>query len=275
MKPPRLEARDVWFSYAGEDWALRGAALAVEPGEFLAIIGQNASGKSTLAKQFNGLLRPARGEILHDGHPVGGHSVGELARRVGYAFQNPDHQLFQSTVEQELSLGPRYLELSTAEIEERVEQALMAFELGPWRHRPVGALNFGLRRKLSVAAVTVMRPPIVILDEPTGGLHWGAAQDLMDRIAALHADGHSIVLITHDMQLVAEYATRIALMIEGRIEATGKPQELLVDDDLMGRARIRPPQIVELAQRLALMPNGLTVEAFCEALRAQESQPGG
>lgn len=275
MNPPRLEARDVWFAYAGESWALRGAGLAIEPGEFLAIIGQNASGKSTLAKQFNGLLRPVRGQILHDGRPVSERSVGELARRVGYAFQNPDHQLFQSTVEQELSLGPRYLELSPEEVEQRVEKALVTFALSQWRHRPVGALNFGLRRMLSVAAVTVMRPPVVILDEPTGGLHWGAARDLMDRIAAMHADGHSIVLITHDMQLVADYATRIALMVAGRIEATGKPQELLWDADLLRRARIRPPQIVELAQRLALTPQGLTVKAFCQALQAQEAQRGG
>jgi energy-coupling factor transport system ATP-binding protein len=275
MIAPRIQAKGIWFSYPDNGWALQGADLTVEPGEFLAIIGQNGSGKSTVAKHFNALLRPERGLVLHDGTSIANQSVGELARRVGYVFQNPDHQLFQPTVEEELALGPRYLGYAAPEVRDRIENTLEQFGLGEWRAREIGSLDFGGRRMLSVAAALITRPAVIVLDEPTTGLHWGAAELLMDRIGELHSEGHSIVLITHDMRLVVHYATRIALMIGGRIEATGAPQKLFADIELLERAHIRPPQVVQLIQRLQLSPNGLTVQAVCDTMRAMEGQLGG
>ena len=275
---PRLETVDLWFSYEGQHAALRGTDLAVEPGEFLAIVGQNGSGKSTLAKHFNGLLRPAKGRVTLDGLDIAEQSTGRLARQVGYVFQNPDHQLFCPTVKEELSLGPQYLGLDPVEVQERVESGLQAFGLQRWADRGSGTLSFGLRRKVSVAAVFTMRPAVIILDEPTTGLEWGSAAELMSHFVALNSQGHSMVMITHDMQLVARYASRVAVMSEGRVVAQGEPQQIFRREEVLHAARIQPPQIVELARQLSaagLELEGLTVEAIChDYLRMQGAALG-
>ena len=268
IEAPRLAAVDLWFSYGEHGAALQGTDLNVEQGEFLAIVGQNGSGKSTLAKHFNGLLRPAKGRVTLDGHDIAGQSTGRLARKVGYVFQNPDHQLFSSTVREELALGPRYLGLDPGEVQDRVESSLQAFGLQPWADRGPGTLSFGLRRKVSVAAVFAMRPAVLILDEPTTGLDWGSANDLMSHFVALNSQGHSVVMITHDMQLVTRYASRVAVMSEGRVVAQGRPQEVFRLEQVLRATHIQPPQIFELARRLSAAGaelEGLTVEALCHA----------
>src|SRR3990172_5851456 len=189
IQAPRLEAIDLWFGYAPERPALRGANLVVEPGEFLALVGQNGPGKSTLAKHLNGLLRPARGRVRLDGEDISGVSTGRLARQVGYVFQNPDHQLFSPSVEQELGLGPRYLGLTPAEVNDHVQRGLHSFGLQSIAQRGPGTLSFGLRRKVSIAAVATLQPLVWVLDEPTTGLHWGSAAQLMDYFAELNTQG--------------------------------------------------------------------------------------
>lgn len=263
---PRLEARDLWFEYDSGKPVLRGVDLALEPGSFTALVGQNGSGKTTLAKHFLGLLRPSQGRVLIDGHNLAQRSVGELARSVGYLFQNPDHQLFESTVEQELELGPRNLELAESEVQARVEQAAAEFGLTSWLQRRVGSLSYGQRKTLSLAAVSAIHPQVLILDEPTTGLHWQAAKQLLDWLAERNRQGHTLLLITHDMRLVAEYARQAVLMLQGRIAAAGPPQELFGQNELLRQARIQPPQIVRLAQRLGLPSDAITVQGVCEAV---------
>src|SRR3970040_1591019 len=225
IQAPRLEAIDLWFGYAPERPALQGADLVVEPGEFLALVGQNGSGKSTLAKHLNGLLRPARGQVRLEGEDVSGLSTGRLARQVGYVFQNPDHQLFSPSVEQELGLGPRYLGLTPAEVEDHVQRGLQSFGLQSIAQRGPGTLSFGLLRQASIAAVATLPPPVFILDEPTTGVDWGSAAQLMDHFTELNTQGHSVILITHDMRLVVRYADRVSVMSEGRMVGSGTPAE--------------------------------------------------
>ncbi len=265
---PRLEAIDLWFAYEAERPALRGADLVVEPGEFLALVGQNGSGKSTLAKHLNGLLRPVGGRVRLNGEDISGVATGQLARQVGYVFQNPDHQLFSPSVEQELGLGPRYFGLPAAEVEERVQRGLERFGLRSIAQRGPGTLSFGLRRIVSIAAVATLQPPVFILDEPTTGLDWGSASHLMDHFAELHAQGHSVILITHDMRLVARYASRVVVLSEGRVVGRGSPQEVFRHRELLQAARLQPPRIVELVERLVISGmeiEGLTVEAACRS----------
>ena len=268
IKAPKLVAQDVWYAYPEGDWVLKGASLEVAPGDFLALIGENGSGKTTLAKHLNGLLRPSKGLVSHNGNNILKYSTGKLARQVGYVFQNPDHMLFSPTVFQEIASGPRYLGFSETEIEATARKTLQQFGLADVAERGPASLDFGTRRMVSIAAVVAARPKVVILDEPTLGLDWGKATSLMDRLRSLHHDGHTVMLITHDMRLVGEYAHKVALMRDGVLVAVGEPSQILHS---LADSHIRPPQIMQLAQLLGMTQS--TVEAVCEAIAEQVVHP--
>lgn len=267
INAPRLALHSVEFSYPDQPPALRGMSLTVDAGEFLALIGPNGSGKSTLAMLLNGLLRPSRGQVTHDERDIAEIPAGLLAGRVAYLFQNPDHMIFSESVRQELAFGPRSLGLDEAEVDRRTEAALQAFGLTAIADRQPAVLGFGSRRAITAAAVYAMASPIVVLDEPTTGLDWGAATQLMDQFAARQRQGGTVVLITHDMRLVARYARRAVVLEGGRVAAEGVPQDLFGQPDLLQRAGILPPPVVDLAR--ALMPGRqlLTVDAFCREYR--------
>ena len=201
--------------------------------------------------------------------------MGELARTVGYVFQNPDHQIFCPTTREEIAFGPRNLGLTPAEVAERTEEALEAFGLQPYADLPPAVLSFGLRRIISTAAVYAMRPQVFILDEPTAGLDWQSAHDLLDHMAHLNAEGHTILLVTHDMQLVAEYATEMLAMHEGRVLAYGETRQVMSQVEVLERAQIAPPQVTRLAWHLhplGVRPACLTVKDFCAAYKEALAQ---
>ena len=264
---PCIQVCDLWHRYNGNTEALRGLNLEISSGDFVALIGQNGSGKTTLVKHFNGLLKPTRGRVRVYGQDTSKLSVGKLARRVGYVFQNPDRQIFSPTVREELAFGPRNLGLSAEEVEERVLETLARFRLEAHAQAPPALLGYGLRRKVGVAAVYAMHPQIFILDEPSTGLDRRGIQELMSLLKAMNAEGHTILLITHDMRIVAEHARRTVVLHEGRVLADGDTASVLGRSDELARAGIRPPQIAQLAQ--SLWPRGETlaptVEAFCDA----------
>jgi len=275
--PPALEVRDLWYRYESGVEALRGVSLAVQAGERLAIVGQNGSGKTTLAKHFNGLLRPTRGAVLVEGEDAGRRSIGELASRVGYVFQNPDHQIFAATVWDELAFGPRQLGTPEAEVRKRVEEALAFFRLGPYRGEPPAALGFGLRRAVGLAAVLTMRPHVLVLDEPFTGLDWRATAAALDWLHELSRRGHTVVLVTHDMRAVAEFAERVLVLAEGRVAALDSTRSLFQRPDVLASTSLARPQIAELAARLrphGLVGDGLTVcELAADYRRARGGTP--
>jgi len=167
---------------------------------------------------------------------------------------------------------PRNLGLPPDEIARRADEALAAFVLTPWAEVPPAVLGYGLRRKVSIAAVYAMRPRVLILDEPTAGLDWRSAQDLLAHVRSLWQQGHSIILVSHDMRLVAEHAPQTLVMHQGRVLAFGPTSVVLAQDDVLSRAQIRPPQVRQLALRLAdtgLPLDTLSVEAFCAAFGRQ------
>lgn len=258
--PYAIEIRDLSFWYDGPVLALNGVSLAVEPGELLAITGQNGSGKTTLAKHLNGLLRPGKGRVRVLGLDTRQHSVGEMAHHVGYVFQNPHHQIFSATVWDELAFGPRNLGLAEGEVCARVAEWLEAFGLDDYAAAPPALLSFGLKRKVTLAAVCSMRPQVLVLDEPTVGLDRGEAGDLMARVDGLHRAGRTVVLITHDMRLVAEHATRVAVLHQGRLLAFGPTRQVFRQGDLLARTFLARPQIAELS--VDLMPWGTSGEAL-------------
>lgn len=263
---PCLRTRDLWYEYDTEIPALNGVDLRIPDNAYLAVVGQNGSGKTTLVKHFNGLLKPTRGEVWVYDRSTKSATVGELAHQVGYIFQNPDHQIFCATTREEIGFGPRNLGLAPGEVRARVDEALEIFALTPYADIPPAVLGYGLRRKVSIAAVYAMRPQILILDEPSIGLDWRSAQELMTRVDDLHDQGHTIILVTHDMRLVAEYTHQTLVMHQGDVLAYGPTGEILCRTEKLERAQIAPPQINRLAHRLSDLGfdgRALTVEAFC------------
>ena len=265
MTAPLIRVQALRYHYDEETPALNGVDLALEDNAYLAVIGQNGSGKTTLVKHLNGLLVPTAGDVWVNDINTRHASVGELARTVGYVFQNPDHQIFCATTRDELAFGPRNLGLPADEVAERTAEALQAFDLAAYADIPPAVLGYGLRRKVGIAAVYAMRPRVFILDEPTAGLDWRSAQDLLARVHALWEQGHTIILVSHDMRLVAEHAPQTLVMHQGRVLAHGPTAQVLVEDAALRQAQIRPPQVRQLAQRLqdvGMRPDTLTVDAF-------------
>jgi energy-coupling factor transporter ATP-binding protein EcfA2 len=251
---------------------LRGLALQVPAGQLLALVGANGSGKTTLVKHLNGLLRACQGTVRVAGLNAARHPVGELARQVGFLFQHPEQQIFSATVEGEVAFGPRNLGLPPAEVRERVAAALARFELEPAAHRPPAILGYGLRRKVTLASLAAMDPQLLVLDEPTVGLDAQGRREMLGWVAELHGTGRTIVLVTHDMALVARCAQRVVVLQQGQILGDGPPGTVFQDDDLLAQASLAPPPVVALARALrahGYRGKGLTVEAFCDEYASQ------
>ena len=272
MSVSALAARGLCYRYpppsaSDVPAALRGVDFELPRGGYVAFIGQNGAGKTTLAKHFNGLLRATSGQVLVSGRPVGELPISTLAREVGFVFQNPDHQLFSPSVREEIAAGPRNLGASAPEVEGRVEETLSRFGLADYACRPPAVLSFALRRAVAVAAVFAMDTPILVLDEPSAGLDTRHVAHLLARIDERIARGHSVVLITHDMRLVAEHVPRCLVMHEGRVIADGDTVGVLADRALLDRAHLEAPQVTRLAWRLhpvGMSPDTFSVGAFCE-----------
>jgi energy-coupling factor transport system ATP-binding protein len=265
---PRIQTESLSHAYRPGIHAIQEISITLEPGSFTALIGQNGSGKTTLAKHFNALLRPTEGRVLFDGADIQGRPIGEMAAQVGYVFQNPDHQIFNPTLREELEAGPRNLGLSEADIQARVEDTLERFQLAPLADCQPAMLDFGLRRLVSVAGVYAMRTPVLILDEPTTGLDWRGIQSLMELICDRHREGHTILIITHDMHVVTEYAPQTLVIHGGRVAWFDRTERVFQHRLELTRMGIRVPPMVELGQRmtpLGIPPGTLTVESFYRA----------
>jgi energy-coupling factor transport system ATP-binding protein len=275
-EPAIVSVEGVWFAYPGADWTLRDVSVRVEPGEYVAIIGANGAGKTTLAKQLNGLLLPDKGQVRVQGQDTASLRPGDLARAVGYVFQNPDHQIFAATTREEVAFGPGNLGLTDPEVLDRVGDALARFGLDEAADAPPAVLGFPLRRKVALAAVYAMRPRVLILDEPTGGLDRDSVREVMEAVADLHREGHSIVLITHDMRLVASQTERVVLLQDGRIALDTSPARAFAPSGGLGDGDAAMPQITRLSHSLARFGVGapaLNVQEFVSACAAALS-PG-
>ncbi|MBE3589883.1 MAG: ATP-binding cassette domain-containing protein [Firmicutes bacterium] len=220
-------------------------------GECLGIIGQNGSGKSTLVKLITGLLRPSAGEIRHRGEDLTRLRVAQIAQRIGLVLQNPDYQLFNVTALEEVRFGLRNLGLPADEVERRARRSLAAVGLEAAADHFPFRLSFGDRRRLAVAAVLAMEPEILILDEPTTAQDYRGRYLLADLAEALRAQGRTVIMISHDMELVAHYATRVVVLWEGRVLTQGRPHEVFAQEELLERTKLRPPQIAPVVRALA------------------------
>lgn len=248
---------DVSFNYTGGPRVLDSISLAIQPGDFLAIVGQNGSGKTTLAKHIVGLLKPVSGRVLLGGRDRAALRAAETAREAAYVFQNPDHQIFAATVWDEVAFGPRNFKLAPDEVERRCVEVLDAVGLLSERESDPFLLSKGERQRLAVASVLALRPRLLILDEPTTGLDYREQRRMMSLVTELNRSGIAIVIITHTPWLVAEYARRVALIRKGRKLFDGGVREFFADEELLKTASFRPPEVTRLARkfgRLALSP---------------------
>jgi cobalt transport protein ATP-binding subunit len=264
---PVVEARRVTFAYPQGPRVLDSIDLQIAPGEFLAIVGQNGSGKTTLAKHLVGLLQPTIGSILLGGRDRKSMRPAETASQIGYVFQNPDHQIFAATVEDEVAFGPRNFGLDPAEVEGRVAEVLHAVNLDDARQRDPFLLSKGERQRLAVASVLALRPRLLILDEPTTGLDYREQRRMMALISDLNRAGIAIVIITHTPWLVAEYARRVILMRKGRVLYDGAVHDFFAQDALLRESSFRPPEITSLARRFAFA--ALNVDEFVAGLQVR------
>ena len=265
-EPPAtvLELSNVSAQYQPGVPVISRVSVSFQAGEFVAILGQNGSGKSTLAKLCNGLLLPSEGRVLVLGNDT--QQTGVLSSIVGYVFQNPDHQIFAETVRKEIAFGAENAGCSPDECEIRVAEALHAVGLNGAEDRDPFSLTKGERQRVAVASILAAKPRILIVDEPTTGLDAEESARMMNMMRALHRQGHTVIVITHDMGLVANYATRCVLMRRGTILADGPTRDMFSDPELVRSAALALPALTRFARRWGVTL--LTVEEVRKAWRA-------
>jgi energy-coupling factor transport system ATP-binding protein len=235
-------------AYAVQTPVVRDASFTIDNGEFVAFVGTNGAGKSTTMRLCNGLLKPTAGQVLVDGVPTTELRTSELARRVGFLFQNPDRQICCKTVREELEFGFRAQDALTDEARARVDATIERF--GFDANAEPYLLNRGTRQLLALASIIVMEPDTIILDEPTTGLDFHECEKVMGAIADLHTRGKTIVMVCHDMEVVADYAERVIVMTAGEVVASGPTFEVLRQRAVLERAGLIAPQVVDVSLRL-------------------------
>ena len=243
-KKPVLNVDKLWFSY-GERAVLRNINLDIGRGEFLGIMGRNASGKTTLVKQFNGLLKPGRGRVRLEGVDTSKSTAAELSRRVGYVFQNPNDHLFADTVEDEIAFSLKNRGAAESEINKAVDGMLDEFELDRYRRSYPRNLSGGEKQRVALASVLAGSPQIVVLDEPTRGMDYILKKKLTNYLDDYRRRGNTVIMVSHDVETIAECADRVVLLSEGRVVVEGDKREVLA------KALLFSPQINRLAQALS------------------------
>ena len=250
-----IEVENVHFSYPNGVEALKGVSLTIRNGEFVAIMGQNGAGKTTLVKHFNGLLKPSEGKVRVDNVETTKTSVAALARNAGFVFQNPDHQLFSETVEDEVAFALKNFGFEAEVIEQRITWALNLLSLTQYRKTSPFLLSGGERKRVALASVLAWNPNTLILDEPTIGQDHQQKEKLRQFVVQMQTQGKTVVIVTHDVEFVAESNPRVVLMKEGTIVADGEGREILTTPEVLAQSSIVLPQIAQIFMKLA--PLGL------------------
>lgn len=247
-----LEARNISYSYDDDSQALKNVSLKINDGEMAAILGKNGAGKSTLFLHFNGIHEPDDGEILIDGEKLKykKKALIKCRQKVGIVFQNPDNQIFAPSVEEDVAFGPLNLKLPMDEVQNRVEEALKRVGMKGFEKKAPHHLSGGQKKRVAIAGILAMRPEIMILDEPTAGLDPQGAIKIMNLLSELNREGITIVISTHDVDLVSKYVNKIFVMADGEIIGEGTPKEIFSNEDLIEKANLKLPIISELFKAL-------------------------
>jgi energy-coupling factor transport system ATP-binding protein len=266
-----VEVKNVTYAYPGTTApAISNMNFSIPKGQFVGIIGQNGGGKTTIMKCLVGLVKPSQGEIYLDNKPLSGQKVGDIATQIGLILQNPDTQLFCMSVEEEIRFGLENLKLEPDEIEKRTEEALKITGLGNYRQLYPFKLGLGDRRKVAVASIVAMRPKVLIFDEPLTGQDYKGRYELVNLAADLHHAGHTVIMISHDMELVARYTERTLVVGKGQLLLDSPTRDVFDHVSLLRETYIEPPEIIRLAQELRVcgLPSGLlSIDQVVEGIR--------
>jgi energy-coupling factor transporter ATP-binding protein EcfA2 len=260
---PIIEVERLWYAYSSGLTALKGVNLTITEGEFVAIMGRNASGKTTLVKHFNRLMIPTKGRIKIDGVDTRRATIAEMAKKVGFVFQNPNDHLFADTVDEEIAFVLKNLGFESQEVKLRTSEMLDRFNLKEYRNQYPRSLSGGEKQRVALASVIAAQPKILIFDEPTRGMEYPLKGELMRFLNEYRQQGNTVILVTHDVEMVAEYADRVVLLSEGIIVVDGEKH------DVLSQALLFSPQINRLAQafeRYGVPNNILTVDEALDTL---------
>ena len=247
-----IETQDIVYEYPDGTKALENVNFKVDEGKIVALLGPNGAGKSTLFLHFNGILRPTSGEVVVNGHPVSYNKkdLMKLRQNVGIVFQNPDDQLFAPTVMEDVAFGPMNMGLSRDEVEKRVKDALKRVGMEGFEKKPPHHLSGGQKKRVTIAGILAMNPKIMVLDEPTSGLDPRGASQIMRLLYELNEDGMTIIISTHDVDLVPLYASTVYIISHGNIIKEGNPQAVFSDVETIRKANLRLPRIAHLMEIL-------------------------
>jgi energy-coupling factor transport system ATP-binding protein len=266
-----IEFREVTFVHENGVKALDSITLKVDAGETIAIVGENGAGKTTLVKHVTGLLKPTSGTVLVDGIDTRTTSTATLSRKIGVAFQNPDHQLFSESVKEEMAFALRNFGFQPHLTEQRVSWGLQLFGLEEYRESSPLVLSGGEKKRLTLACILAWDPEVVILDEPTVGQDAIQKEKLVGTIRMLSSAGKTVVVVSHDIEFLWPLQPRVVVMKSGRVVADGPAPELMTKREMLESARVAQPQLVSFYQALARRPGS----PFVDALEARRWIEGG
>lgn len=266
-----IEFQDVSFVHQNRVTALDRVNLKIETGETVAIVGENGAGKTTLVKHVTGLLKPSTGKVLVDGIDTKASSTAALSKKVGVAFQNPDHQLFSESVEEEMAFALRNFGFTTELVENRVSWGLRLFGLEEYRKSSPLVLSGGEKKRLTLACILAWDPDVVILDEPTVGQDAIQKEKLAGTIKMLGSTGKTVIVVSHDIEFLWPIQPRVVVMKGGRILGDGPASRLMQEKELLNTARVAQPQLVTFYQELDPRPK----DPFVDPLEARRWVAGG
>ena len=252
-----LKVEGLSVSYGDNPAIIEDMSFSLKKGERLAIVGKNGAGKSTLAKALCGFV-PSQGKLTYKGQDISQDSIAERSERIGFVLQNPNQMISQTMIFDEVALGLRLRRIEETEVEERVHEVLKTCGLYSFRKWPISALSFGQKKRVTIASILVLKPEIIILDEPTAGQDYKTYTDIMNFLDSLQKQGHTIVMITHDMQLMLEYSDRCLVVVEGKIIADDNPVTILNQKDLLESANLKQTSLYTLGQKLSSDPVEVT-----------------
>jgi len=264
-----ISVENLTYRYPSGRQALRNVNLDIESGNTVALIGKNGAGKTTLAKHFNSLLKPTSGRVTVTGIDASKRSTSQMARVVGYVFQNPEDQLFGSTVMEEVAFGPKNLGMNQEETRSKAERALSIVGLLPYVLEHPYNMTYGQRKMLCLASVLAMDPTVVVMDEPNAGQDYHGLRLLGSILEQLKRIGKTTVVISHDMEFVARECEKVVLMHDGKLIAHGSTRQILSDPSRLALSSVRPPQVTRLAIGLSsrgVPPDIITVEEMAHTL---------
>lgn len=263
-----LEFKNVSFGYHSDALTLKDVSFQIHQGEMLSIVGKNGAGKSTISKLISGFYEPISGSILFNGQDLKGQSIKERSDKVGLVMQNPNQMISKTKIFDEVAFGLRIRGVSEAEIEKRVYETLKICGLYPYRNWPISALSFGQKKRVSIAAILILNPSLLILDEPTAGQDLRHYTEIMDFLVELNQRGITILMITHDMHLMLEYMNRTIVMANGSVLADDSTWNVLTNENIIKEAHLKKTSLYQLAQQVGVSSSVEFIQKFISADKA-------